>query len=124
MYNINQSSTNDPKKDYKGINEMTPEKTTQKRTRIPIAVRFAANHLGVSARRQITPDEFARALSGEDATAEAQYAVQAFLNEADPAEIADLVTCGVTSFSRLCRIAKQSLSPLHPNRVYLEQFAS
>ena len=124
MYNNNQSTTDNPKKAYEGKSAMTPNRTTHKRTKIPIAVRFAANHLGVSARLHITPDEFARAISGNDCSADAKYAVQAFLNEADPAEIAELVTCGVTSFSLLSKIAKRTLSPLHPNRVYLEQFTS
>jgi hypothetical protein len=103
---------------------MTAEKTMQKRKKIPIAVRFAANHLGVSARNTITPDDFIRAVSGATSSNEAQLAAQTFLNEADPAEIADLVACGATTFSKLSQIAKRSLSPLHPNRVYLEQFAS
>ena len=103
---------------------MVTEKTTQNRTKIPIAVRFAANHLGVSARRKITPEDFIRAVSDAESSAQAQSAVQTFLNEADPAEIVDLVTCGVTTFLQLSQIAKRSLSPLHPNRVYLEQFTS
>ena len=113
-----------PKWEHEGTSAMTTKKSARNGTEIPLAVRFAANHLGVSARRQTTPDEFVRALSGGDASVDAQHAVQTFLNEADPAEIADLVTCGVTSFSRLFQIAKQSLPPLHPNRVYLEQFAA
>lgn len=96
----------------------------ENRTKIPIAVRFATNHLGVSAKNKVTPEDFIRAVTDADSSAEAQSAVQAFLNEADPAEIAELVTSGVTTFSRLSRIARRSLSPLHPNRVYLEQFTS
>lgn len=103
---------------------MATKNTMQNRTKIPIAIRFAANHLGVSARNKITPDDFIRAASDAESSAEAQSAIQIFLNEADPAEIADLVTCGVTTFLRLSQIAKRSLSPLHPNRVYLEQFTS
>jgi hypothetical protein len=102
---------------------MATAKTTNQ-TEIPIAVRFATNHLGVSARSKITPEDFISAVSGADSSADAQTAVQIFLNEADPAEIAELVTSGVTTFLRLSQIARRSLSPLHPNRVYLEQFAS
>lgn len=94
------------------------------REAIPQAVRFAARHLAVSSDRNITPAEFMRAIAGEEASDAAQRAVAAFLNEADPAEIADLVACGATSFVRLSGIASRTLPPSHPNRVYLEQLAA
>ena len=50
----------------------------QNRTKIPIAIRFATNHLGVSARNKITPDDFIRAASDAESSAEAQSAIQIF----------------------------------------------
>jgi hypothetical protein len=95
-----------------------------KRGAIPQAVRFAANHVGVSARNKIAPTDFMCAIADEKASDDAQRAVAAFLNEADPAEIADLVACGATSFLRLSQIARRTLPPSHPNRAYLEQLAA
>jgi selenocysteine lyase/cysteine desulfurase len=94
------------------------------RDAIPQAVRFAARHLAVSSSRNVAPADFMRAIAGEEASDDARRAVATFLNEADPAEIADLVACGATSFVRLSRIAARTLPPSHPNRVYLEQLAA
>ena len=94
------------------------------RDAIPQAVRFAARHVAVSSRLKVAPAEFMRAIGGEEASDDAQHAVATFLNEANPAEIADLVACGATSFVCLSRIASRTLPGSHPNRVYLEQFAA
>lgn len=94
------------------------------RDAIPQAVRFAARHVAVSSRQNVAPAEFMRAIAGDEASGDAESAVATFLNEADPAEIADLVACGATSFMRLFRIASRTLPPSHPNRVYLEQLAA
>ena len=91
---------------------------------IPPAVRFAARHVAVSSPQNVTPAEFMRAIAGDEASGDAERAVATFLNEADPEEIADLVACGATSFTRLFRIASRTLPPSHPNRVYLEQLAA
>ena len=101
-----------------------PSSSRAKTDAIPQAVRFAAHHVGVSARNHIAPTDFMRAIADEKSSDDAQRAVATFLNEADPAEIADLVACGATSFLRLSRIARRTLPPSHPNRVYLEQLAA
>lgn len=99
-----------------------PVRATQ--TRIPDAVRFAANHVGVSARRKIDPRAFMIALRDGAAPDDAKHAVVAFLNEADTAEIAEVVACDATTFALLAQIARRSLPPFHPNRVHLDQFAT
>ena len=91
---------------------------------IPRAVRLAARHVAVSSRENVTPAEFMHAIAGDEASDDTQRAVAAFLNEADPAEIADLVACGATSFVRLSGIASRTLPPSHPNRLYLEHLAA
>ena len=101
-----------------------PNSDPDTRGAIPQAVRFAANHVGVSARNNIVPTDFMLAIAGEKASDDAERAVATFLNQADPAEIADLVACGATSFLRLCQIARRTLPPSHPNRAYLEQLAA
>lgn len=91
---------------------------------VPDAVRLAANHVGVSAARRIAPAEFMAVLAGRPSTPEALNAVEAFLNEADPDEIADVVGCGAADFKRLSVLAARCLAPSHPNRLYLEFFAA
>lgn len=94
------------------------------RDAIPQAVRFAARHVAVSSRHNVSLAEFMRAIAGGEASDDAERAVATFLNEADPAEIADLVACGATTFLRLSMIASRTLPPSHPNRVYLEELAA
>jgi hypothetical protein len=94
------------------------------RDAIPQAVRFAARHVTVSSSRNAAAADFMRAIAGDEASDDVLHAVATFLNEADPAEIADLVACGATSFALLSRIAARTLPPSHPNRVYLEQLAA
>ena len=89
---------------------------------VPAAVRLAANHVGVSARRKLSPRAFLAALADQPAPDDAAQAVATFLNEADPAEIADLVACGATTFEALAAIARRTLPVAHPNRVHLEHF--
>jgi len=91
---------------------------------IPLAVRFAATHVGLSRPEAVAPAEFLRAIASEDAPLEALEAVATFLDEADPAEIADLVACGATTFGRLSRIASDALPSSHPNRIYLDELAA
>jgi hypothetical protein len=91
---------------------------------IPDAVRFAANHVGISARRHIAPSDFLAALDDQQTSPAAINAVATFLNEADPAEIADLVACGATDFGKLATIAQRCLPKSHPTRAYLDQFAA
>lgn len=92
---------------------------------IPLAVRLAANHVSVSARERVAPADFLRTIAGDDLPmVEARLAVETFLFEADPNEIADLVACGATTFPRLARIASAALPPSHPNRIYLERLAA
>ena len=90
---------------------------------VPDAVRLAANHVGVSAAQRIVPADFMAALAGRPSTPEALAAVEVFLNEADPAEIADVVGCGAADFEGLAVLATRWLAPSHPNRLYLEHFA-
>ncbi len=91
---------------------------------IPAPVRIAANHVNVFAGERVTPEAFLSALTGGAAGYAARAAVEAFIDEADPAEFADLVACEATTFPALRELAVRVLPPLHPNRVYLGQFAA
>ena len=83
---------------------------------MPDAVRLAANHVGVSAARRVAPADFMAALAGRPSTSDALTAVETFLNEADPAEIADVVGCGAADFRGLAVLAARCLAPSHPNQ--------
>ena len=94
---------------------------------VPAPVRMAAKHVGASAREPVDPTDFLRALGGQEGrvtSPAARRTVEAFLHEADPAKIVDLVACGATNFDILFRLAEQNLPPDHPNRLYLHQLAA
>jgi hypothetical protein len=63
------------------------------------------------------------ALSGRCGGEDANEVVSAFLDEADPAEIADLVASRVTTFASLSELAKRFLPEFHANRALLEQLS-
>ena len=87
----------------------------------PDAVVMAVGHVRASSGEDIAPEEFLRALSRGEGPAAG--AVDAWLHEADPAELADLVACGATSFEMLARTAARFLPPDHPNRAWLDELA-
>ena len=95
--------------------------STQSRS-IPVAVVIAAGHARASSGAAVSPAQFVAALTG--GSGQAADAVEAYLNEADPAELADLVACGATSFEALARLAARLLPAVHPNRVWLDELVA
>ena len=86
------------------------------------ALVIAAGHVRASSGAAVLPEQFLAALAGGDGPA--AVAVETWLNEADPAELADLVVCGATSFEALARLAARLLPADHPNRVWLDDLAA
>ena len=87
-------------------------------SQLPRSIRMALRHINVSARRMVGADEFLASLT--DLSADGRSPVVAWLEEAEPSQIAMVVATGQTTFDILHRIAQQTLPPIHPTRVFLD----
>lgn len=87
-------------------------------TELPQPIRMALRHINVSAGQQIGPEDFLASLT--DLAADERSPVVAWLAEAEPSQIAMVVATGQTTFEILHRIAQQTLPPIHPTRVFLD----
>lgn len=88
------------------------------------ALRFALGHFEASTGIVVAPSDFEDALRSGYATPQTMLAVETHLNEADPAELANLVIDGVASFASLSALADRYLRVGHPNRLYLARSLS
>jgi hypothetical protein len=85
------------------------------------AIRSALRHINVSAAEQVSAEAFLAALKSPEAAPHSPAV--AWLEEASPSQIAMMVATGVTSFTTLASIARQTLPVIHPTRRFLDEFA-
>lgn len=81
-------------------------------------IRMALRHINVSAGQQVAAKDFIASLT--DLDADGQSPVVAWLEEAEPTQIAMVVATGQTTFDILHKIAQQTSPPIHPTRVFLD----
>lgn len=86
------------------------------------AVQVALGHFKASTGVDVDPVAFARSLASGRSTPQTEFALEAHLREADPAELANLVIEGAASFQSLKILADRLLPPDHPNQAYIARF--
>ena len=91
---------------------------------IPAAVRIAVTHLGVSRTGKVSAEKFMAALAQAAPAEAADAALGAFLDEAEPADFADLVASRAATFESLAKLSARWLPFSHPNRVLLDELAA
>lgn len=82
------------------------------------AIKSALRHINVSAAEQVSAEAFLASLKALDPAPHSPAV--AWLEEAEPSQIAMVVATGQTTFEILHRIAQQTLPPFHPTRVFLD----
>ena len=80
---------------------------------------FALSHHRASTGTAPDSQLAATALLSGEACGETEAFILQHLDEADPAELADLVAARQSSFAALDRLARRFLEPGHPSREYL-----
>ncbi|GJE50952.1 hypothetical protein GOFOIKOB_4006 [Methylobacterium tardum] len=86
------------------------------------AIQAALGHFKASTGADVDPVAFAKSLASGCPTPQTEFALEAHLREADPAELANLVIEGAASFHSLKTLADQLLPADHPNHAYIARF--